>query len=137
MNYMEKVAKMFGVELGDRFKIYDNNGKVSLHNYYFSDFGLMVEYEECSALRNDTLISILKGMNTIKHKPWEPKIGDAYFYVDNSGFIRKGLWYKNIYPIVYDITLYKLGNCYRTPEEAEANKDKWVKFYTSDDVLEV
>ena len=36
-----------------------------------------------------------------------------------------------------DKTFYKLGNCYRTCEEAEANRDKWVKFYVSDEVLEV
>ena len=42
MNYMEELAKVLGVELGDRFIMYDNNGKASLHNYYFSDFCLMV-----------------------------------------------------------------------------------------------
>ena len=36
-----------------------------------------------------------------------------------------------------DYSLYKLGNCYRTEEEAESNRDKWVTFYASDEVLEV
>ena len=36
-----------------------------------------------------------------------------------------------------DRMLYKLGNFYRTAEEAEANRDKWVAFYASDEVLEV
>lgn len=32
---------------------------------------------------------------------------------------------------------YKLGNCYRTKAEAEFNRDKWMAFYASDEVLEV
>lgn len=30
-----------------------------------------------------------------------------------------------------------VGNCYRTYEEAKKNKDKWVVFYASDEVMEV
>ena len=138
MNYMAEVAKIFGVELGERFNIVDNrSGDASKSNYYFSDFGLMVENEEYSAFESSVLVELLKGGYTIKRIPWKPKYQDNYWYVDIRGCICADEWSGNTIPNMYDINLYKLGNCYHTREEAEANKDKWVKFYASDKVLEI
>ena len=134
-NHMAEVAKMFGVELGERFKLVDADFQYAF-DYYLSEDGIKID-KEGTVCNQDLLKDLICGEYSIKRKPWKPKYGDAYFYVDNNGFIRKGLWYKNIYPIMYDKTLYKLGNCYRTKEDAEANKDKWIKFYESDEVLEV
>ena len=79
------------------------------------------------------LRDLLVGSYTIKHKPWKPKDNDMYYYVNKVGNIEYDEWLS----FWEDIILYKLGNCYRTIEEAEANKDKWLKFYESDEVLEV
>ena len=66
-------------------------------------------------------------------KPWKPNFGDVYYFVGQSG---------NVYHHYYnktreDIIFYKIGNCYATKEEAKANKDKWIRFYEADEILEI
>ena len=56
--------------------------------------------------------------------------------IEKDGDIREIEWHPCRY-MSNHVNRYKLGNCYRTREEAEANRDKWVAFYASDDVLEV
>ena len=70
---------------------------------------------------------------TIKRKPWKPCIDDTFLLVDQIGYLISSKWRK----YTEQLDLYKLGNCYRTYEEAGVNRDKWVAFYASDEVLEV
>ena len=102
--------------------------------YYFTEKGLCWNNvpdsdENCVW----TLYYLLNGAFTIKRKPWKPKESDTYYYVNQEGHVISFRWW-NTYT---EILLYKLGNCYRTEEEAEANRDKWAAFYASDEVLEV
>ena len=138
MNYMEQVAKMLGVELGERFNIdfgiYDNFNRN--FDYYLSKSGIVLDSKDHSCISNDVLCGIIYGYYTIKRKPWKPRDAeDDFWYVDAdrevcrfSHFCSKDADYMNY---------YKLGNCYRTKEEAESNLDKWTAFYESDEVLEV
>ena len=135
MNYMEQVAKMLGVELGERFRIYDDDCEYDV-DYYFSEHGIYVDMvgNHCRA-NSGLLFDIVSGEYSIKHKPWKPKDGDEFYYVDYSGFpVCFGT--EGCDPDDY-INYYKLGNCYRTKKEAEANREKWKAFYASDEVLEV
>lgn len=75
----------------------------------------------------------LTGFTTVKRKPWKPKDEEEYWLVDQCGNVVSLNWMDNF----LCITNYKIGNCYRTCEEAEANRDKWIEFYKSDEVLEV
>lgn len=59
---------------------------------------------------------------------------DERFYVVT---IDGGVMYKYWDDCSSHKNYYKLGNFYRTCEEAEANRDKWIAFYASDEVLEV
>ena len=79
----------------------------------------------------------MTGELTIKRKPWKPKDRDAYFYVDKNGDVYKSTCFEKDDFVSEHLNYYKIGNCYQTPEEAEANRDKWVAFYASDEVLEV
>ena len=136
-NRMAEVAKMFGVELGERFRIFDwNNSDTSKFDFYFSNEGLMLDYEDGPVPAHGDLLELLKGNFIIKRKPWKPKDGDIYWYVCADGDLAVEEGWESAKEIC-GMNAYKLGNCYRTKEEAEANKDKWVKFYASDDVLEV
>ena len=136
-NRMAEVAKMFGVELGERFRIFDwNNNDTYKFDFYFSNEGLMLDYEEGPIPAHGGVLELLKGNFIIKRKPWKPKDGDVYWYVCADGDLAVEEWWESAKEIC-DMNTYKLGNCYRTKEEAEANKDKWVKFYESDDVLEM
>ena len=129
-NYIPEVAKMLGVELGEEFE--DSNG----YKYVLREDGI-IESKYIDKVSTNTfssvLVALLNGNLTIKRKPWKPKKDDLYYYVDQEGFVISNRWY-NSYT---EVLLYKLGNCYRIREEAEANRDKWVAFYASDEVLEV
>ena len=137
MNYMAEVAKMLGVELGEEFEIeFPAPSTVSTTAVFKenkfrivkTDAYIMTPYWNYSVLH-----SLLVGSLTIKRKPWKPKRGDRYYTTVLDGKIIFDIWYDTL----QDISRYKIGNCYRTYEEAEANCDKWVKFYASDEVLEV
>lgn len=122
-NHMAEVAKMLGVELGEEFECNDG------YQYVFTDNRLMSVTSDVSEM----LINLLTGSLIIKHKPLKPSFGDAYWTVMRSGTPLKTVWYDNL----IDIHCYRLGNCYHTKEEAEANLDKWISFYSSDEILEV
>ena len=125
-NHMEEVAKILGIELGEDFEIKGCNG-----TYYLVADGL---YQAQSGFKCEkTLHDLLVGVCTIKHKPWKPIINDTYYFVRIDGNVSSAQWISN----VWDHSIYKLGNCYRTRENAESNRDKWVAFYASDEVLEV
>ncbi len=127
-NHMAEVAKMLGVELGEEFEC--NNGYV----YQFTDVGIICpKYCRDEEDYSGILQSLLNGRQEIKLKPWKPKENEDYWLVNQCGNVISLAWIDNL----LCITNYKLGNCYRTREEAEANRDKWIKFYTSDEVLEV
>lgn len=125
-NYMKDVAKMLGVELGEEFLLEDCDGEFYLHQN-----GLYCRHNNLAY--DATLRGILSGTFSIKRKPWKPKKEQDYYYICEDGSIESSFWLND----VSDLSFYKLGNCYRTRQEAEANRDKWIAFYESDEVLEV
>ena len=129
-NYMTEVAKMLGVELGERFDI---NG---FNEFYFLDTDGLYSFNGTNCKCDEYFSKLLAGELTIKRKPWKPKRGETYWYVEKDGDVLEMEWHPCRY-MSNHVNRYKLGNCYRTKEEAEANRGKWVAFYTSDEVLEV
>ena len=70
---------------------------------------------------------------------WVPKDFEEYWVVDID---LDGCYVAPCPDVYYSwcascVNFYKIGNCYRTKEEAEANIEKWASFYASDKVLEV
>lgn len=127
-NYMAEVAKIFGVELGEAFKVTDDtNGHY--HRYYqftenncieFSDDGVEWKMTTAAAL----LKYILMGDIRIVKLPWRPREGEKYYvpriairpedrhyyyYWSNSGV---------------DIKRYDMGIVCKTKEEAIALTEK-------------
>lgn len=117
---------MLGVQTGEYFKI---NGLVG--TYVFTHDGLHeVDFGyDCGT----TLTKLLSGAYTIVQKPWIPHYDEEFYVVGCEGHILKKYW-DNCTAFK---TYYKIGNCYKTQEDAVANKDKWMKFYASDEILEV
>ena len=64
---------------------------------------------------------------------WKPSYKEVFYFVTKNGMVMSDLWYEH----AFDLMAYKLGNCYRTSAEAEAHREEWMKFYASDEVLEV
>ena len=123
---MNEVAALLGVRIGERFKIdaqegefiFDNNG---LYSFRAHDW--------CP----DVLCQLISGNLNVAHKSGKPSYDSRYYSVGPGGVLEPGTWLNDF----IDVAMYKLGNCYRTIEEAEANRDKWVAFYASDEMLEV
>lgn len=125
MNYMENISKMLDVEINETFRIIGCDGE-----YYLSETGL---YDTNGMSHSGILCGILSGVHIIIKKPWKPKYNEMYYYVDKSGEICSECWNND----VIDWNTYKLRNCYKYREYAEKYIDKWVKFYNSDDVINV
>ena len=127
MNYMSEVAKMLGVELGEEFSV----GTFGV-DYVLTNDGLF--YTGDNSRCDNILINVLTDRTSINRKPWMPKEYEKFWYVDID---------KHIYAEdfccghINSVLLYKIGNCYKTREEAEANRNKWIAFYSSDEVVEI
>lgn len=135
-NHMAEVAKMLGVELGEKFKIIDPKDGERMGIAVIDDDGfLLIEtnVNYTNSWQKYALENLLTGKYTIKGKPWKPKYREQYYSVGPGGVLEPSVWLGDL----DDMALYKLGNCYKTAQEAEANRDKWVAFYASDEVLEV
>lgn len=129
-SHMAEVAKMLGVELGEEFEC--SNG----YKYILREDGIFESKHIDGFSTNKfapALVALLNGEIVIKRKPWKPSKGDKYWYIFPDGSVNYCHWTDD----ALDFFIYKVGNCYRTQEEAEANRDKWVAFYASDEVLEV
>ena len=138
-NYMADVATLFGVELEEVFQIVTPD-KDLVVKAKFTEHGLCIlrrtkNGRDCDgdAYIVKNIESLLTGFYEVKRIPWKPESFEGYFYVGIGGDI-----IHTTYSLSSgDINMYKLGNCYKTRELAEANKDKWIQFYKSDEVLEV
>lgn len=128
-NYMEQVANMLGVEIGEEFEL--GNGYI----YQFTEEGIICpEYSDDEGDYAEILRCLLRGSSTIIHKPWKPKVDDKFWHIEPDGSYCEDIWGSDD---GYCLNYYKLGNCYRTEAAAEKDYDKWTAFYASDEVLEV
>lgn len=130
-NYMAEVAKMLGVELNEIFE-YETIPGVPLK---LTETGLVClgPAKISRDVMNEALVRILTGCTKIKRRPWKPKRDEIYYCVNTTGYVCEEKWYGDVIDTLY----YKLGNCHKYKWQAEANRDKWLKFYRSDEVLEV
>ena len=107
-NYMEKVAEMLGVKLGERFKI---NGNI----FWFDGGGGLVDDDDNSY--PNTMKSLLTGELSIEKIPWKPQYDDKYWCISMDGDVLYDEWDG----CVYDYAMYYAGNCFETYEEAKAH----------------
>lgn len=119
-NYMEEIAAMLGVELGERFKI-ESSGMT----YHLSEDGLIASNGH---VYSNVLNNIVTGKNAIVKKPWKPKNGDKYWYICADGeLVEAACSYSE--GNSYDLAMLYMGNCFRSREDAEAHRDKILAKY--------
>lgn len=128
-NYMQKVAEMLGVHLNEEFEV---THPENLHLTLKED-GLHGDSIYNSDDADYILRLLLTGESAVKRKKCFPKYHDTYCFVSETGNVVDEVWMDDD----VDIMRYKLGNCYRTSEEAKEYVGKWIAFYKSDRVLEV
>ena len=116
-NLMPEVAKLLGVEIGEEFKIKDWSDK-----FYINDTGTILIYSTICGEYFKSEISIqeiLNGKHEIIKLPFKPKNGRTYWTVEEDR-----IFYDSWDNDMMDYSYFKLGNCFRTKEEAEANADR-------------
>ena len=138
MNHMYEVAKLLGVELYEAFDIIFPLPSKHYAVVMLTEAGAQVidtdVFDEFN-LKTYLLENLIKGTYGIKRKSkhWKPKFYEKYYSIGVDGDVEGGTWMNDF----LDYTLYKVGNCYRTAEEARENRLKWGTFYDSDEVLTI
>ena len=132
-NHMKAIASMLGVEMDEEFEVDYGKGRVATAKLKQSGLEVLnTNFGFYGDINRVLLEYLLNGSCTIKREPWKPDNEEEYYVVGSDG-IEHEYWYGDH----VDFSLYKLGNCYKTYEEAAANISKWNAFYASDEVLEV
>lgn len=60
-----------------------------------------------------------------QNKPWVPEVDEEYFIIEDDGDICDSCWHNDF----VDIQRLKIGNCYRTRDEAELAAKRVKKAY--------
>ena len=123
-NHMAEVAKMFGVELGESFKI-TSDTQDDYQNYYRFTENNCLEMSDDGVEWKTTIVAVLLkhiliGDIRIVKLPWKPRKGEKY-YIPYISTQQKGMhvtYYWNNDHI--DIEHYRMGLVCKTPEEAVA-----------------
>ena len=121
MNYMEQVAHMLGVELGERFKVSGMDGR-----FWIDEIGLCMEDDKGDYDLNAVMMALLTGRSKIERLPWVPKCNEYYWFVDPYGEVLEDAF---IDDDIGSLLTVKSGRIYRTEEEAKAHKEEDKAFW--------
>lgn len=117
-NCMAAVAKLLGVDLGEKFIIENADRKETV--VLAADGFHVIQPNDILGPDHGKLLSkVLQGLYEVKKIPWVPKKDDA-FYHPYVVEMRVGRSYWADYNTFY-LALKALGMVYRTQEEAEAH----------------
>lgn len=122
MNLMPIIAKELGVEMGEKFRItcYGNTEFVFRACFQLADENQNFDYDIDEVFHNLCL-----GINKVVKLPWKPQLKEIYYYVsgtigDPNLYVHASSWWGD----TTDVSFYKLGNVFKTEEEAEAHKQE-------------
>ena len=120
MNYYKQFAEMLGLELEQEFILTDADGnRKNKYTYKFTEDGVLYKsptFTNWSINSLGTIGSLLNGDVKAVPKQWKPKKGDAYWrYQPQVGNASLSAWLDD----GIDFCRWKVGNCFRTKEEAE------------------
>ena len=117
-NLIPEICKMLGVELGEAFKVKDEDALT----YRFTDDGLKVTYdggvEIANISTNSAFVALVEGQDEVVKLSWKPKKGDAYYTFELLGdkwVVRSSRWTG----VPCNYALLEKGWIYHTKEEAE------------------
>ena len=120
MKHMKEVAKMLGVEMGERFKI---KNSFFTDTYWFEWWGI-AQARNPNGRNEGLLNSLLNGNEEIEKLPFKPKEGERYWFwcspIGGGGELSKG-YSRFGGDSLMCRECYMLGNCYRTEQECLAD----------------
>ena len=116
MSYYKQIAEMFGLELNEEFILADTDGnRYNECKYRFTELGLL-HSTDFGFNKSSLLDAVLRGALVVKKLPWKPKADELYYYYSpHAGNTFQRRWINT----ASDYCMWKLGNCFRTREEAE------------------
>ena len=121
MNYYKQFAAMLGLELEQEFTLVTNKGeKANSNTYKIKEDGLYCEsatHEYWFVASSEYLDILLSGEFKAVPKPWKPKDGDAYW---KWATYEECAQFKSWNGASTDFACWKLGNCFKTSEEAQS-----------------
>lgn len=118
-NLIPQIAEMLGVEIGEEFKVKDEDALT----YRFTDDELKVTYdggvEVSNISTNSAFVALVEGQDEVVKLSWKPKKGDVYFTFGLLGdkWVVRSLWWGG-FPEEY--ALLDKGWVYHTGEAAES-----------------
>lgn len=134
-NYMQDVARMLGVEPGEKFEVVipdEKEHQPVRYQFNCNQFGCWETQGGLSGFHVhwDLLLMILCGQAYIKKLPWQPKKGDEYYY-PGEGFnnVCRALWGNTVFGFAYK----EAGLIFKTYEECEAALPELRKKYLGGD----
>lgn len=121
MTYYKQFAAILGLELEEEFNLINSKGEVDTDTYKITEDGFFYKKPKTDFWLSEpsiTLSCLLRGSYKAVPKPWKPKEGENYWHYGPL-FASEDKWEGEY----YDLILWKVGNCFKTKEEAE-NKGK-------------
>jgi hypothetical protein len=110
---MEEIAKLFNIELEEKFMIKDDD----YHIYKLTKNGLQYElYNGKYRLNTDMLLKLLRGNVEMVKLPWKPRKGEKY-YTPSPDFDHALCDYWDGFPS--DFALKEAGMAFKTKKECE------------------
>ena len=124
MNKWKQFAEILELDLEQEFVLTDVDGNTKGELIYkFTEDGLLYKSPtlvKWSKSSSGTILRLLNGDYKVVSKPWKPKKGEKYwFYLYGAKEVIDSIWIGGS----YDLLLWKVGNCFKTEEEA-ATKGK-------------
>lgn len=121
MKYWKQFAEMLGLELGEEFILTDLDGnEIDGYVCKFTENGFLYKSQiskDWYHQPSNILERILYGTYKAVPKPWKPKDGDAYWKWATSIELAQ---FKHWNGSSTDFACWKLGNCFKTGEEAQS-----------------
>ena len=116
-NLMTELAKLLGVELGEKFIVQNADRKETVV-LAMDGFHVIQPNNVLGPDRGKLLSKVLQGLYEVKKLPWEPKSCDSYYVLNaETGRIECYSWGAT----TFDLALKSLGIIHRTEEEAKAH----------------
>lgn len=122
MNYYKQFAEMLGLELEQEFILTDADGnRKDQFTYKITEDGFLSKPQasvnwSVMSVCTFTIVNLLSGNIKAVPKPWKPKYGDAYWkWATNLELAQFKRWND----ASTDFACWKLGNCFKTSEEAK------------------
>ena len=119
MNYWKQFAEILGLELEQEFVLTDVDGNIKdIFTYKITEDGIFYKSKISNDwFKTELVDALLNGCIKAVPKPWKPEKGEKYFYYAKAfGQTVYKIWIDEN----YDLLLWKVGNCFKTREEAEA-----------------